>query len=144
MGPPGLRSWARVPGAVVAASLVAGLVMAIELCLLDAFTALTSGRAHVPGAYAIAAGAGIFTVPAFLIGLAFPGSVVWFLLHLAGRRSYVDAAVAVALCSSLAATALLGSLTIASWVVAPGAAAGLTLRRIAYRSVPTPRPARPS
>ncbi|AQR60235.1 hypothetical protein BZG35_00105 [Brevundimonas sp. LM2] len=146
-----LRQWPFWLLAIAAASVLAGLLIALEFAAL-VLVANVVERAPLRGLVAISIYAGSVGAAGFGAGIILLGSPLWLWLHGIGKRSYLTAAVAGSALASLGTagwTVVFGgmsapALAMIGWVVLPGALAGLLIRWIAYEPAIKLPPARPS
>ncbi len=144
-----LRPWPFRLLAIAAASLFAGLLIALEFV---AFVLVANNGEPAPlgGLVSFSIYAGVIGCAGFGAGLILLGSPLWLWLHGIGKRDNVTAALAGgALASAVgfvagAFSGWMAGLYMVAWVIVPGGVAGLVMRWIAYEPRPKPPPARPS
>lgn len=132
-----IRPWPYVAAGIFLAALAAGIVVGLEVA---AFTVAIEGM-NLQGLLFVSAFSALTAAAVFLIGLIWPGALIWLWLHGIGQRSWLVAGLAGAVSAALAGVALtvseagLYALLTAPALALPGAAAGLTLRWVAYKPV---------
>lgn len=142
-----IKPWPYVAVGIVLAALAAGSLVGLEFAAFIFLADLNYGSTESVWAFGLLAGA--FATVVFLLGLV-PAVTIWLPLHVAGGKSYRDAAITGAFAASavgviLASPAGWGAWFSILWLIGPGAAAGLVVRRIAAppvkpRRLPRARP----
>lgn len=142
-----IRDWTWVAAALLAAALVGGVAtdaVLLSVSLFLSFIGSDLGGGDLQGVLFFLGLVGVIATVVFLGGLLVVGVPVWMIMHAYGLRSPKHAVAAGALLAAGATLALstlagfeglVGGLVIALLMIGPGAAAGWTLRRIAYRAV---------
>lgn len=146
-----IRSWLYIAMSFPLAAIAAGSVVGVEMAAYSFLDAITQGT-PIQATLDFSVLAGVIATLVFLIGLVFPGGLVWFWLHSIRQTSYPAAAFAGAAGAAVAGIILTASptgpytLLIVTVLAVPGAVAGLTIRWVAYRPITPPRrpPAPPS
>lgn len=146
-----IRSWLYITISFPLAAIAAGSVVGVEMAAYSFLDAITRG-APIQATLAFSVIAGLIATLVFLVGLVFPGGLVWFWLHSIRQTSYPAAAFSGAVGAAVAGIVLTVSptgpytLLIVTALAVPGAVAGLTIRWVAYRPITPPRrpPVRPS
>ena len=145
-----LRGWPYRLLTLVEASLLAGIVLALELLVYGVgYDIVTDGNATAL-AIVVALVAGIYAALAYAVGLAVVGAPVWLVLHRLGWASTTTAMAAGAVGSVIGGAALLalggawGAVPISLMLALPGGTAGWVVRAIAYQGTSKPPPAPPA